>query len=116
MSVEMRAVKPLKYRTRHLVPGENFRVKNSREAKVLTHLKKAECTGNADAKVALDDARAKVGMAPISPASESIAELRERYAEAYQGKRPFNGWSTAQLKAKIAEAPAAAADEDNEDE
>lgn len=113
MSVEMRAVKPLKYRTRHLVPGDHFRVKNSREAKVLTHLKKAECTGNADPKIALDDARAKVGLAPLSPASESIAELRDEYAELF-GKRPFNGWSAEQIKAKIAEARVP--EEDSEDE
>lgn len=100
MSIEMIAVKPLKYRTRMLVPGQGFRVKNDREAKVLTYLKKAERNDNANRKVALDDARAVVGLAPLSADTETIQELRERYFEKF-GKRPFNGWSIGLLKEKI---------------
>lgn len=104
MSVEMIATKDLKYRTRRLKTGDGFRVKNDREAKVLAYLKKAERVANVNTQVALDDARAKVGLAPLSKDSESIAELREQYFEAF-GKRAFNGWSSVVLKAKIAEAP-----------
>lgn len=103
MSVDLKAIKPLKYRTRRLLPGEDFRVKNEREARVLVGLKKAERNANPNRKVALDDAREKVGMAPISPDSDDIKVWRDRYADKL-GKRPFNGWSIDQLKEKIAEA------------
>lgn len=107
MSIEMRAVKPLKYRTRRLLPeddgreADTFRVKNMREAKVLVALKKAEFVGNPNVRVALDDARAKVGLPPVSKDSETIAELREQYFEK-MGKRPFNGWDAKTLKEKMA--------------
>lgn len=101
MSVPMIAVKPLKYRTRHMEPGTHFRVKNEKEAKVLLHLKKAERAHNENRKVALDDARAEVGLPPISADSDDIKVWRERYEEAL-GKRPFNGWDIATLKQKIA--------------
>jgi len=103
MSIEMTAVKPLRYRTRRLLPGENFRVKNEQHARVLVHLKKAERNDNPNTKVALDDARAKVGMAPISKDSDDIKVWRDKYVETF-GKRPFNGWSVDQLKEKITEA------------
>jgi len=38
-----------------------------------------------------------------APAQDDIAALRAEY-QAKFGKRPFNGWSAAQLKEKIAEA------------
>jgi hypothetical protein len=103
MSIEMTAVKPLRYRTRRLLPGENFRVKNEQHARVLVHLKKAERNANENVKVALDDARAKVGLAPISKDSDDMKALRDKYFETF-GKRAFNGWSADQLKEKIAEA------------
>ena len=102
MSVGMKAIKPLKYRTRRLLPGDDFRVKSDREAKVLVHLKKAERTDNSNRNVALDDAREKVGLTPLSKDSEDIKEWRDRYTEKF-GRRPFNGWSIDQLKEKIAE-------------
>lgn len=101
MSVEMVAVKPLKYRTRRLLPGDHFRVKGDRDAKALVFLKRAERTDNPDRRVALDDARAEVGMLPLSEAGESIAVVRQQYFDKF-GRRPFNGWSVAQLREKIA--------------
>lgn len=103
MSVSMIATKDLKYRTRHLKAGEGFRVKSEREAAVLVHLKRAERGDNMNRKVALDDARAQVGMKPISQETEEIKVWRERY-EATLGKRAFNGWSIDKLKEKIADA------------
>jgi hypothetical protein len=103
MSINLKAVKPLKYRTRRLLPGEDFRVKSEREARVLVALKKAERNDNPNAKVALDDARERVGLNPISRDSEDIKVWRDKYADKF-GKRPFNGWSIDQLKEKIAEA------------
>lgn len=103
MSVPMIARKDLKYQTRRLKAGENFRVKSEREAKVLIHLKKAEREDNPNRKVALDDARQKVGMPPISKDSEDIKVWRDKYQEAF-GKRPFNGWDIETLKEKIAKA------------
>jgi hypothetical protein len=102
MSVDLKAIKPLKYRTRQMLPGQDFRVKNEREARVLVALKKAERNANPNRKVALDDARAKVGMEPISSDSDDIKVWRDRYHEKFD-RRPFNGWSVAQLKEKIAE-------------
>lgn len=101
MSIEMIAVKPLKYRTRMIVPGQHFRVKNAQEARVLAYLKKAERNDNPNVKVALDDARAVVGMPPLSKDSDNIKIWRDKY-EAQFGKRPFNGWSIEQIKAKLA--------------
>lgn len=103
MSVDLKAIKPLKYRTRQLLPGQDFRVKNEREARVLVALKKAERNANPNRNVALDDARAKVGLTPLSKDSDDIKVWREKYFDTF-GKRPFNGWSIAQLKEKIAEA------------
>jgi hypothetical protein len=101
MSVEMIATKDLKYRTRRLKAGDGFRVKNSREAKVLAHLGRAEMAANANREVALDDARAQVALPPLSKDSTDIGTLRAQYAEKF-GKRPFNGWSAAQLQEKLA--------------
>lgn len=103
MSVELIAVKPLKYRTRMMVPGQNFRVKNEREARVLVHLKRAERVDNADRYVALDDARAKVGLPALSKVTEDINALRVEYLGKI-GRRPFNGWDAETLKEKIASA------------
>lgn len=103
MSVNLKAVKALKYRTRRLLPDDDFRVKSEREARVLVALGKAVRNDNANRKVALDDARAKVGLGPISADSDDIKVWRDKYAEKL-GKRPFNGWSIEQLKEKIAEA------------
>lgn len=101
MSVNLKAIKALKYRTRRLLPDDDFRVKNEREARVLVALGKAVRNDNANRKVALDDARAKVGMPPISKDSDDIKALRDEYHEKF-GKRAFNGWSADQLKEKIA--------------
>lgn len=103
MSVEMIARKDLKYQTRRLKAGDGFRAKNLREAKILAHLKKAEIVANPNALIALDDAREKVGLTPLSKDSEAIATLRAEYQDKF-GKRAFNGWSAEQLKQKIAEA------------
>lgn len=103
MSVEMIARKDLKYQTRRLKAGDGFRVKNLREAKVLAHLRKAEMVANPNPKIALDDAREKVGMKPLSKDSETIAELRAEYQAKFD-KRPFNGWDIRILRQKIAEA------------
>lgn len=103
MSIPMIARKDLKYQTRRLKAGENFRVKSEREAKVLIHLKKAEREDNPNRKVALDDAREKVGMAPLSKDSEDIKVWRDKYQEVFD-KRPFNGWDIETLKEKIASA------------
>jgi hypothetical protein len=101
MSISLKAVKPLKYRTRRLLPGDDFRVKNEREARVLVGLRKAERNDNENRKVALDDARAKVGMVPLSKDSDDIKALRDEYFDKF-GKRAFNGWSADQLKEKLA--------------
>lgn len=103
MSVPMIARKDLKYRTRRMKAGEEFRVKSDKEAKVLMHLKKAERCDNENRKVALDDARSTVGLPPLSRDSEDIAVWREKYTEAV-GRRPFNGWGIDELKRRIAEA------------
>lgn len=103
MSIPMTAVKDLRYRTRRLKAGDDFRVKNEREARVLVHLKKAERNDNENRKIALDDARSQVGLPALSRDSEDIKIWRERYQEVV-GRRPFNGWSIDQLKEKIAEA------------
>lgn len=102
MSIPMIARKDMKYRTRRLQAGESFRVKNEQEARVLAHLKKAEREDNPDRHIALDDARAQVGLPPLSKASEDIAEVRAEYIEKL-GKRPFPGWSIEVLREKMAE-------------
>lgn len=102
MSVPMIARKDMKYRTRRLKAGDGFRVKSEKEAKVLMHLKQAEREDNPNRKVALDDARAKVGLAPLSKDSDDIKVWREKY-EAALGKRAWPGWDIDILKAKIAE-------------
>lgn len=101
MSINLKAIKALKYRTRRLLPDDDFRVKNEREARVLVALGKAVRNDNPNRRVALDDARAKVGMEPISRDSEEIKALRDSYAERF-GSRPFMGWSAEQLKEKLA--------------
>jgi hypothetical protein len=103
MSISMIATKDMRYRTRHLKAGDGFRVKNEREARVLTHMKKAERGDSGNRKVALDDVRASVGLGALSKDSEDIKAVRDEY-EAKVGKRPFNGWSIETLKEKIAEA------------
>jgi hypothetical protein len=101
MSIPMIATKDLRYATRRLKAGDGFRVKCERDARVLVHLKKAEREDNENRKVALDDARAKVGMAPLSKDSDDIKALRDEYFDKF-GKRAFNGWSADQLKEKLA--------------
>lgn len=103
MSIPMIARKDLRYRTRRLKAGDHFRVKSRQEARVLAYMKKADLVDNENVKVALDDARERVGLPPLSKDSEDIAVWREKY-QAALGRRPFNGWSIAQLKEKIAEA------------
>lgn len=108
MSIPMIARKKLKYprgntyKTRQLLPGQEFRVKNEAQARVLVHLKQAERLDNPNRKVALDDAREQVGLPPLSRDSDDIKVWRERYEERL-GKRPWPGWSIAQLKERIAE-------------
>lgn len=101
--VDMRAVKPLKYRTRRLKPGDDFRVKSEQEARVLIALSRAERVRNPNPRVALDDAREAVGMKPVAPDTAGIAAVRQEYAAKF-GKRAFNGWSVEQLREKIAAA------------
>lgn len=100
MSIPMIARKDLRYRTRRLMAGEEFRVKNEQQAKVLQALKKAERIDNPNPRVALDDARETVGLAPISKDSEDIRALRDEYFAKF-GKRAFNGWSADVLREKI---------------
>lgn len=102
MQVQMIAIRPFSYRTRRLKPGDSFPVKNATMAKLLVAAKRAELDTNPNERVALDDLRDKAGMKPLSKDSEEIGALRAAYTKKF-GKRPFNGWDAAALKAKIGE-------------
>lgn len=114
------AVKPLKYGTRRLLPGDTFDVMKPREARVWLATKKAREVrepGSIEppppavaAKIAERFAPPPALPADSTPAapspSDDLAALRAEY-EAVVGKRPFMGWDAGTLREKIAAAKAA---------
>lgn len=99
--MDLIATKSLTYNTRRLLPGDHFETKSDTDGRLLIGIKKARA---ADARP-----RATVPTPPpalvqqIETPVDDIAVLRAAYEKA-TGKRPFNGWNTDQLTAKIAEA------------
>lgn len=86
--MRMIATKSMTYATRRLRAGEAFDAKRRTDAVILEAIKKARPVEDLPAK---DDA------------GDDLAALRALYQEKL-GKRPFNGWDAATLRAKIAAA------------
>lgn len=92
--IKMRATKPLKYRTRRLLPGDVFEVERRNDARVLMAIRKAE------EHVEIEDSPRDD--APPQPApADDLAAVRAEY-EATLGKRAFFGWGIDTLREKIA--------------
>jgi len=86
--VDLIAAKPMRYKTRRLMPGDAFQA-DDRMGRILVKAKRA---------------RVDAAPAPAMPAaSDDLAALRAQY-QAKTGKRPFNGWDAVTLRQKIAAA------------
>lgn len=103
------ATKPLRYATRHLVPGEHFMAKSDRDARILVAIGKAKrSTARAPVKLPPppDVVLTKVS-ATTAIRKEAIpddrASLRAEYKNIF-GKSPFMGWDADTLREKIASA------------
>lgn len=120
MKVQMIAVKPMRYATRRLLPGDEF-VATKQHAKILQAIGKAT-----------KPRRKIVALPPIPPAlknramavktpvramrdpdgnlpdhskqpGEDLTALRAEY-QAKVGRRPFGGWGAEELRKRMAEA------------
>ncbi len=125
--MRLRAVKPLTYATRRLLPGDVFETVRDRDARILIATRKVEAVrGEAPVPppppaVAEKIAAAIAPVAPVEPAAgamstadvglvaepaDDLAVARADY-EAALGRRPFHGWSAYTLRQKIAAAKGA---------
>jgi hypothetical protein len=96
--MNLRATKQFRYDTRRLLPGDVFEA-SSRDARILLATRKVERVR--DAAVVPPPPPAVAAKIASTFAEEPIAKLRAEY-EAVLGKRPFMGWDTETLQAKIA--------------
>lgn len=99
------ALKPLRYRTRRLMAGDDFDA-TARDAKVFIGLKWAKPypreVGKLDPPpVAKVEARKPSPAAAVHTDSD-LSALRAEY-KAKMGKRPFPGWNAETLRAKMNE-------------
>lgn len=105
--MKLRAIKPLKYDTRRLMPGDEFEVARSRDARLLLatkRVRKAEAAPAAPPVEPPAPAPAPVlppVVEPTAPAPEDLSALRAEY-ETVVGKKPFHGWSAETLREKMA--------------
>lgn len=108
----LRAIRPLKYMTRMMVPGEVFEA-DKRYVPALLATKKAELVREPAAvpppppAVAAKIAAAVAPVAAPAPAApqvdDDLLKARAEYREAF-GRMAFHGWDAATLREKIAAA------------
>lgn len=103
--------KPLRYGTRHLVPGEEIDMK-AKDARILLAVKKVKpMTERAPVELppippALASAVSKAAAEPSPPPpiadapGEDMRALRDEY-ERVTGKKPFLGWGADELRARM---------------
>lgn len=108
--MRLKAVKPLTYATRRLLPGDVFEARSRRDHKLLLATRKVEAVREAAPVPPPPPAVAAKIAAAVAPASapDDRVSLRAEY-EAVLGKAPFSGWSAEVLREKIAAAKASAA-------
>jgi len=87
--VQLTARKSMAYANRRLSAGDSFTA-NRRDARILVAIGKALGDG------------VEAPAPKRAPAPSDLQTLREQY-QAKFGKRPFNGWTEAQLREKLAE-------------
>ena len=87
MPIPMTATKSLRYRTRRLLAGDEFEVRNEGEARLFSRMGAVRVAAPKPAKTGDSD----------------LTKLRAEY-QAKFGKRPFNGWSVEKLRERIAAA------------
>lgn len=114
--MRLRAVKPLHYATRQLVPGDVFETVRDRDARVLLATRKVERVRDPVEVPPPPPAVAEkieAAVAPVEPAdvsdmaigripSDELAAARVNYEAAF-GKRPYQRWDVETLRQKIAE-------------
>lgn len=102
--MHLKAIKPTKYLTRRLLPGDVFEADDTRDGKIM-------------AKILLATRKAiphrepgRIAPPPVelaakiaAPEADELAELRAEY-QAKIGKRPFHGWDADTLREKITDA------------
>lgn len=101
--MHLKAIKPAKYLTRRLLPGDVFEVDDSRDgnlmAKILLATRKA-VQHREPGRIAPPPVELAAKIA--APEADELAELRTEY-QAKIGKRPFHGWDADTLRQKIVE-------------
>lgn len=101
--MHLKAIKPTKYLTRRLLPGDVFEVDDSRGgnlmAKILLATRKA-VKHREPGRIAPPPVELAAKIA--APETDELAELRAEY-QAKIGKRPFHRWDADTLRQKIAE-------------
>lgn len=102
------ALKPFRYATRRLIPGDHFDTKSNSDARVLIGTKRARHINDRDrVDLAPPPAAVLARVAPKAapkPAADDAGALKVARAEyeAKLGKRPFNGWDIAELRRRMA--------------
>lgn len=99
--MKLRAIKPLKYDTRRLMPGDEFEVARSRDARLLLATKRVSKVVEAPPAPAPAPVPAPAIDPPAPSAPEDLSALRAEY-EAAVGKKAYHGWSAEQLREKMA--------------
>lgn len=101
--MHLKAIKPTKYLTRRLLPGDVFEADDTRDGKIMAKILLAT------KKAVLHRKPGKIAPPPVdlaakiaAPETDELVELRAEYQAKFE-KRPFHGWDADTLRAKIAE-------------
>ena len=95
--LDLVALKPMKYLTRRLQPGDDLTAKNRRDFTLYTAINKAAPPDDPRA-VALKSTAAKLE----NEGDAALALARSHYKEV-MGKQPYHGWDIETIREKIAE-------------
>lgn len=108
-----KAVKPTKYRTRRLLPGDVFEIDDSRDGRLWSRIllgrrhvvehREAGSIAPPPQSLAAKIAPAPQSPPPPAPKVDDVAALRAEYEKKFR-RRPFMGWDADKLREKIAEA------------
>ncbi|WP_226576538.1 hypothetical protein [Acuticoccus sediminis] len=97
---KMKALRSLRYGTRRLQAGDYFDAK-MKDVRILEAIKKARVAREVGTLAPPPADLVQMVKADAEPVTD-IKAIRDEY-ERVLGKRPFNGWDIATLRAKIAE-------------
>jgi hypothetical protein len=102
--MRLKALRPMTYATRRLLPGDVFEAKSRRDHRVLLATRKVEAMREPASVPPPPPAVAKkIAEAVAPPADDDLSALRAEYERAV-GRRPFMGWDAATLREKMAAA------------